>query len=98
MYVLYKHLILKLLIQGHPPSAKIPDMADFKSAYISFIIGSSGLQCETNLYEIMGWESCDVVRFDLGTLLQGQMRIPNLKIAYSSLIVGSRGLQCEANL
>ena len=32
----------------------------------SLIIGPRGLQCETNLYEIMGWESSDVVRFDLG--------------------------------
>ena len=45
-------------------------VADFKSAYISLIIGPRGLQCETNLQEIMGWESSDV-RFDLGPLLQG---------------------------
>ena len=31
----------------------------------------------------MGWESSDVVRFDLGPLLQGQMRIPKLKSAYT---------------
>ena len=46
----------------------------------------------------MGWESSDVVRFDLGPLLQGQMRIAKLKIAYNSLIIGPRGLQCETNL
>ena len=46
----------------------------------------------------MGWESNDVVRFDLGPLLQGQTRIPKLKSAYSLLIVGPRGLQCETNL
>ena len=46
----------------------------------------------------MGWESSDVVRFDLGPLLQGQTRIPKLKSAYNSLIVGPRGLQCETNL
>ena len=39
----------------------------------------------------MGWESGDVVRFDLGPLIQGQMRIANLKSAYSSLIIGARG-------
>ena len=33
----------------------------------------------------MGWESSDVVTFDLGQLLQGQMRIPGLKTAYNSL-------------
>ena len=44
-----RHLTLKLLIQGHPRSAKVPHVADFKSAYISLIIGPRGLQCETNL-------------------------------------------------
>ena len=44
-----RHLTLKLLIQGHPQSAKVPHVADFKSAYISLIIGPGGLQCETNL-------------------------------------------------
>ena len=46
----------------------------------------------------MGWESSDVVRFDLGPLLQGQMMIGKLKSAYNSLIIGPRGLQCETNL
>ena len=45
----FRHLTLKLLIQGHPQSAKVTHKADFKSAYISFIIGPTGLQCETNL-------------------------------------------------
>ena len=40
----------------------------------------------------MGWESCDVVRFDLGPLVQGQTRIAKLKSAYNLLIIGSRGL------
>ena len=44
-----RHLTLKLLIQGNPRSAKEPHIADFKSAYISLIIGPRGLQCETNL-------------------------------------------------
>ena len=43
----------------------------------------------------MGWESSDVVRFDLGPLLPGQTRITKLKIAYNLLIIGPRGLQCE---
>ena len=30
---------------------------------------------------IMGWESFDVVRFDLGPLLEGQARIAKLKSA-----------------
>ena len=40
----------------------------------------------------MGWESCSVVEFDLGPLLQGQTRIAKLKNAYNSLIIGPRGL------
>ena len=44
-----RHLTLKLLIQGHPRSAQVPHVADFKSAYISLIIGPRGLQGETNL-------------------------------------------------
>ena len=60
-----RHLTLKLLIQGHPQSVKVPHIADFKSAYVSLIIGPRGLQCETNLEEIMGWESSDVVRLIL---------------------------------
>ena len=46
----------------------------------------------------MGWESSDVVRFDLGHILQGHMRIAQLKSAYNSLIIGPRGLQCQAEL
>ena len=45
----------------------------------------------------MGWESFDVVRFDLGPLLQGQT-IAKVKSAYISLIIGPRGLQCETTL
>ena len=40
----------------------------------------------------MDWESCGVVRFDLGPLLQGQTRIAKLKSAYKSLIIGCTGL------
>ena len=40
----------------------------------------------------MGWESFGVVGFHLGPLLQGQMRIAQLKSAYNSLIIGRRGL------
>ena len=46
----------------------------------------------------MGCKSSDVVRFDLGSLLQGQMRIGKLKSAYNLLIIGPRGFQCETNL
>ena len=40
----------------------------------------------------MGWESFDVVRFDLGPLLQGQTRIAKPKSAYNSLSIGRTAL------
>ena len=46
----------------------------------------------------MHCESSDVVGFDLGHLLQGQVRIAKLQSAYNSLIIGATGLQCETNL
>ena len=39
----------------------------------------------------MRWESSGVVGFDLGPLLQDQMRIAKLKSAYNSLIIGPKG-------
>ena len=63
-----------------------------KSAHNLRIIGPRALQCETNLLEIMGRESFDIVRFDLGPLLQRQTRIAKLKSAYNSLIIGRTGL------
>ena len=73
------------LLQGQTRITKL------KSAYNTLIIGPRGLQCETNLQEIMGWESFDVVKFDLGSLLQGQTRIAKLKSAYNLLIIVSTG-------
>ena len=35
----------------------------------------------------MGWESSDVVRFDLGPLLQGQMGIVKLKVLRTCLLL-----------
>ena len=46
----------------------------------------------------MGWESFCVVRFDLGPLVQGQMRIAKLKSAYNLLIIAPRGLGWYTNL
>ena len=40
----------------------------------------------------MGWESSGVVGFDLGPLVQGQMRIAKGKSANNLLIIGPRGL------
>ena len=45
----------------------------------------------------MGWESSDVVRFDLESRLQGQTRTAKLKSAYNLLIIDPRGLECETN-
>ena len=72
------------LLQGQTRIAKL------KSAYNSLILGPRGLQCETNLWEIIGWESFDVVRFDLEPLLQCKTRIAKVKSAYNSLIIGPR--------
>ena len=46
----------------------------------------------------MGFESVDVVRFDLGPLLQGQTRIFKFKSAYDLLIIGPRDLHSQSNL
>ena len=46
----------------------------------------------------MGWESYDVVTFNLGPLLQGQMKTTKNKTAYNSLYIGPRGLQYQTNL
>ena len=46
----------------------------------------------------MGWESSDVFRFDLESLLQDQTRTAKLKSAYNLPIIDPRGLQCETNL
>ena len=35
----------------------------------------------------MGWESFDVVRFNLGPLLQGQTGYPNLKVLITLLLL-----------
>ena len=35
----------------------------------------------------MGWESSDVVTFNLGPLLQGQTRIPNLNVLITRILL-----------
>ena len=59
---------LEPLLQDQMRTAKL------KRVYNSFIIDPRGLQCETNLQDIVGWESSDV-RFDLWPLLQGQTMV-----------------------
>ena len=39
-----------------------------------------------------------MVRFDLGSPLQGQMRIAKPRSAYNMLIIGPRGLRYETDL
>ena len=79
------------LLQGQTRIAKV------KSAINLLIIGPRALQCETNLQEIMGWESFDVVRLDLEHLLQHQTRTAKSKSACNLLISDPRVLQCENN-
>ena len=89
-----RHWTLKLFIEVHTQNAKVPHLVDFKSTYISLIIGPKGFACETNQKEIIGWESSDIVRFEPGPLFRGQMRIAKLRSACNTLIIGPRGLQC----
>ena len=91
-------MTLKPFIQGHPQSTIAPHLADFKSVPISPLLQVLEVLCETNLQEIIVWESSDVVKFDLGSLLSGQTRGAKLKSAYNFLIIGPRGLQCETKL
>ena len=49
-------------------------------------------------YRNHGLGISDVVRFDLGPLLQGQIRIAKFKSPYNSLIVGTRNLECQTYL
>ena len=39
-----------------------------------------------------------MVRFDIGPLLQGEMRLAKLKSAYNPLIIGPRGLQYKTDV
>ena len=63
-----------------------------KSAYISLIIGPRVLGWQNQNVGNHGLGIFGVVRFDLGPLLQDQMRIAKLKSAYNSLIIGRTGL------
>ena len=52
---------LEPLVQAQMRTAKLSKP---NWVYNSLIIGPRGLRCETNLQDIVGWESSDV-RFDL---------------------------------
>ena len=67
--LMWSDLTLDPLLQGRMRIAKL------KGAYNLLIIGPRGLQYDTNLQEVMGWESSDVFGFDLGPLLQSQTMV-----------------------
>ena len=46
----------------------------------------------------MGWEAADVVRFDLGPLLESPTRKAKFKSAHNSLSISRGGLQYETKL
>ena len=46
----------------------------------------------------MGWEYSGVVGFDLGPLVQGQMRLAKHKSPYNSLIIGPTVLGWYTNI
>ena len=43
--------------------------------------------CQANLQEIIGWESFDVVRFDLGPSFKVKQGEPNLKVLVTRLLL-----------
>ena len=76
------------LFQGQTMEVKV------KFAYNSLIIGPRILRCETKLQEIMDWETSYVINFDIGPLVEGQIRvliyISELKSADISLFIAHR--------
>ena len=79
-----------LALNPHPTSHPLQDQtrpAKLKIAYNLLIIAPEGLQCETKLYEIMGWESFDVVTFGLGTSFKVKQEQPNLKVLIICLLL-----------
>ena len=57
------------------PSLKVKRGQPNLKVLITRLLLIPGLRCETNLKDIMGWESSDVVRFDIWPLFQGQTRV-----------------------
>ena len=83
----YRHLTLKLLIQGHPQSAKVPHIADFKSVYNSLIIDSRGLQCQTNLQETWAGNLLMWSDATLDPSFKVKQGYPNLKVLVTRLLL-----------
>ena len=63
------------------PFFKVIQETVLKVAYLLLIIGSRALGCETNLLEIIGWYSFEVVMFDHGPLLHDQMTVANICVS-----------------
>ena len=71
-------------------------IAKHESAYNSFIICPRGLHCKpTYIANDHRCQSSDVVRFDLGPLLQGQTRTANLKVLITCLLLILEGLDVK---
>ena len=60
--------------------------AKLKMLNNSFVIDPRGLQCETNLQDIVGWESSDV-RFHLWRSFKVKRGYPDLKVLITSLLL-----------
>ena len=69
------------LLQGETRIAKP------KSAYNWLIIGPRGLQCETSLYEIMGWEFLMWLHLTLDPSFKVKRGQPNLKVLITRLLL-----------
>ena len=79
---------LKVLIS---PLLLVLEVWDGKPTWAWNLLVWSDLTLDPS-FNVMGWESFGVVGFDLGPLLQGQMRRAKLKSAYNVLIIGPTGL------
>ena len=73
---------LQPLLQDHTDQTRV---AKLKVLLTHLLLALEFLECETDLQEIMGWASFEVVKFDLGPLFQGQMRVAKLKSAIISM-------------
>ena len=62
-------------------------VAKFKSANNSLLIAPRVFGCQINLPEVMDQESSEVVRFDLGPFLQGQIRVAKVKVLITRLLL-----------
>ena len=75
------------LILKNQMAATVVSLSIMKSVYISLIIGPKGLVCKANVYEIMGWESCQMWSdLTLGPSFKVK-GYPNLKVLMTHLLL-----------